>query len=312
MNYIIVDFEWNQPLTSKDMINEPFKLRGEIIQIGAVKLNENFELTDTFGAVVRPIHYTKMHEWVEKLTKINTQQLQAADLFESVFLRFWQWCGDEFVFLTWGTDDMPMLRDNLRLHGFSQEKYLPVSYNLQNIFDVQISKENQQCSLTRALNMVGEEALEVHDALNDAVNTYRVCQHMDMHKGIAEYKAASTKKRIRSADIEAMPFEEKFEKTYALKDNAKVDTRLTKFGCPECLQTITAKDWVYQKPDSRVAIAACSNGHEYFVQLKFSKKKEKFNVVRKVYKITDELRGYYKRKHSKQQKRNKRIKKQNM
>ena len=42
MNYIIVDFEWNQPMPEQPMIRSPFPLDSEIIEIGAIRLNEQF------------------------------------------------------------------------------------------------------------------------------------------------------------------------------------------------------------------------------------------------------------------------------
>jgi len=41
MEYIVLDLEWNQPYDASMAIKEPVHLSGEIIQIGAVKiLNE--------------------------------------------------------------------------------------------------------------------------------------------------------------------------------------------------------------------------------------------------------------------------------
>ena len=42
MNYIVLDLEWNQAMSSDSAIFKklPIHLRGEIIEIGAVKLND--------------------------------------------------------------------------------------------------------------------------------------------------------------------------------------------------------------------------------------------------------------------------------
>ena len=48
MEYIILDMEWNQPISKSQYIKEPVNLVGEIIQIGAVKLDSNFCVTDIF------------------------------------------------------------------------------------------------------------------------------------------------------------------------------------------------------------------------------------------------------------------------
>ena len=76
MNYIVLDLEWNQPVSAKSMVRTPVSLYGEIIQIGAVKLDENYHILDTFKIMVAPKHYRKMHKKVTKLTKITTKDLQ--------------------------------------------------------------------------------------------------------------------------------------------------------------------------------------------------------------------------------------------
>ena len=56
---IVLDLEWNQPFSMRSMITTPVRLHGEIIQIGAVKLNEQLEIVVTFKVMVKPIHASK-------------------------------------------------------------------------------------------------------------------------------------------------------------------------------------------------------------------------------------------------------------
>ena len=58
MNYVVIDLEWNQAMSSKAAIFNklPIHLRGEIIEIGAVKLDENFRPGEEFTVDVRPIY----------------------------------------------------------------------------------------------------------------------------------------------------------------------------------------------------------------------------------------------------------------
>ena len=51
---IVLDLEWNQPFSTRSMVTTPVRLPGEIIQIGAVKLNEQLEIVDTFKVMVKP------------------------------------------------------------------------------------------------------------------------------------------------------------------------------------------------------------------------------------------------------------------
>lgn len=51
-NYIVFDLEWNQSANGKERSVPHFPF--EIIEIGAVKLNENFQMTGEFHRLVRP------------------------------------------------------------------------------------------------------------------------------------------------------------------------------------------------------------------------------------------------------------------
>ena len=62
---IVLDLEWNQPFSMRSMITTPVRLHGEIIQIGAVKLNEQLEIVDTFKVMVKRyflVRLCKFHE----------------------------------------------------------------------------------------------------------------------------------------------------------------------------------------------------------------------------------------------------------
>ena len=55
MRYIVLDMEWNQPYAPKCVDRAPFPLIGEIIQIGAVMLEEQAdELAEFFQLVWIP------------------------------------------------------------------------------------------------------------------------------------------------------------------------------------------------------------------------------------------------------------------
>ena len=61
MNYVVLDMEWNQAITYADMVKDPVFLTGEIIQIGAVMLNDEFHAISSFNGRVLPQYYTELH-----------------------------------------------------------------------------------------------------------------------------------------------------------------------------------------------------------------------------------------------------------
>ena len=70
MKYIVIDMEWNRPELRNRLVKEPIVLHGEIIQIGAVMLNEELDEIGSFEVKVRPKFYTRMNRKVEELTGI--------------------------------------------------------------------------------------------------------------------------------------------------------------------------------------------------------------------------------------------------
>ncbi len=290
MNYIVLDMEWNQPYNIKSMVKKPVMLHGEIVQIGAVKLDENYHILDTFKIMVLPKYYTKMHKQVSKLTKITTEELQYGFPFSVAFKHFQKWCGEKFVFLTWGPDDIEILRDNMILHELNTE-WIPSTYNIQVIFDDQIAKEKRQVSLSYAMEKIGEPALEAHDALNDARNTVCVCLHLDMVKGLAEYSEL-----IKQMKCYGSHSKERSDSTkaYSTKEAALADPELVNFICPNCGANVECTDLVRQNSDKYICIGRCENGDELFVRFKFNKWPDgKFSVVRILYEIDEDNKGYY-------------------
>lgn len=286
MNYIILDMEWNQPLHPKALITEPITLHAEIVQIGAVKLDAHFREESTFDALITPKHYKKMHKKVASLTGITTDELKEGLPFLDVFERFKQWCGEDFAFLTWGPDDIPVLKSNLTLHSIDTA-WIPISYNLQIIFDRQITHEHRQVSLERALEILNETGEEAHNALNDAKSTAIVCRHLDMDKGINEYASAQK----NDTDIGDGT-------TYRSKGSAVRNKDVNTFECPFCNKGVTCKEFVRQNYDKTLAIATCNCGKDFFVRLKFKKINNRYKVNRMVYPMNLEYEEYYQKKRA--------------
>ncbi len=301
MNYIVLDLEWNQRLKGQGRITEPVRLRGEIIQIGAVKLDESYCVTDTFKVMITPVYYKVMHQTVAEITNITTEDLQEGLTFPEAYESFASWCGDDCAFLVWGIDDLDMLCDNMQLHGIDTSD-MPVTYNLQLAFDNQVSKENRQISLARAMEMVGEPALQFHDALNDALNTAHICSHLNMKEGLAgceiTRRTQKTKIRKKLKSRKSVPVQ-KPDKLYPTKRAAFKDDNVVKFFCPDFNEEIICTGFVEQSSRKFMAVGKSESGRELFVKFNFRKWGDaEFSVSRTVNEMTEERRStYLKRKN---------------
>ena len=67
MNFIVFDLEFNQAWNSEEGRSLNLKCPFEIIQIGALKLDEKLQVTSSFNRLVKPEVYTSLHPFVKQI-----------------------------------------------------------------------------------------------------------------------------------------------------------------------------------------------------------------------------------------------------
>lgn len=173
MQYIVVDLEWNQPLSYQSHVYRAVgdRLIFEMIQIGAVKMNDQFEIIDSVSIPIRPQHYVKIHPRIKRMTQLGPDELADAPIFQEAMDQFVQWCGEDYVLLTWGCDDISVLQQNMDF--FDWHDPLPPMCDIQRLFS-----DVHQCRDRKGLK-VAMEMLDIqpdtsrffHNALHDAYYT---------------------------------------------------------------------------------------------------------------------------------------------
>ena len=78
MNLIVFDLEWNMGNAPKtfNYHGAELTLRGEIIQIGAVRVDENGDVLDTFEMTLRPRIFRKLHWRIAEVTGLSQGDLE--------------------------------------------------------------------------------------------------------------------------------------------------------------------------------------------------------------------------------------------
>ena len=180
MHYIVLDLEWNQPLSYNSSAYRAVggRLLFELIQIGAVKLNEKLEIVDTFNQLIQPTHYVKLHPRIKRITGISQEDLCDAPQFAEAAGRFHGWCGEDAALLTWGCDDISVLQQNL---DFFECGHLPFPkfYDMQRLYGELVGDTKNRAGLKAAMEhfeIEPDESLPFHNALNDAYYTALVFQ----------------------------------------------------------------------------------------------------------------------------------------
>ena len=134
-NLVLFDLEWNigyQPYTfNYHGVQQTF--RGEIVEIGAVKIDEDANVLDTFSIHLRPRIFRKLQHHIAKVTGLTQADLDKGEPIVQGLRRFMQWCGPDAEFAEWGMDDVPVLKQNLYLCNIDESRPT-VWYDLQQVF----------------------------------------------------------------------------------------------------------------------------------------------------------------------------------
>ncbi len=180
MHYIVFDLEWNiasraTPVDARTQAAMPF----EIIEIGAVKLNEQFELVGEFTTHVRPKIYKVLSSHIAAVTRRFQQSLKFGLPFPQAAQEFFNWCqatGDDYALAIWSESDPAVLRSNLAFHGLPDR--LPLQcLDVQHVFDDLVEQSGQQRSIEYAVDFLRLPKTEpFHQAVKDAWYTGRILQ----------------------------------------------------------------------------------------------------------------------------------------
>ncbi len=110
MKYIILDLEatcWEQKGHGK---------KNEIIEIGALRINENGEIESEFSEFIKPIQNPVLSDFCKSLTSITQDDVDYADTFDKVIDRFKNWIGDEYQLCSWGFYDKTQFESDCNIH----------------------------------------------------------------------------------------------------------------------------------------------------------------------------------------------------
>ena len=307
MNYVVVDLEWNQAMSSKSSVFNklPIHLSGEIIEIGAVKLKEDMTPGEEFTIDVKPVYFRRMHYKVKKITGFDKERLAQGIAFADALEQFRQWCGEDVTFITWGNDDQRIMEQNIIIHDLDWD-WIAGWVNLQLIYNLQTGGDKNQKSLASAMEHFEIEQTRVaHDALGDAYNTALVASRLDMAEGLRLYPDAARILATRMPNYkppadptgpDALSHDcfDGFESKAA----AFADSRLTQLACPCCGAETKGQKWVNQGDQRYMNIYTCQEHGAYLVRAKFRKCKEDNTWLanKLVYEADEAMQDFYKTK----------------
>ncbi len=236
MYYVIMDLEWNNSYnkTRKCFVNE-------ILEIGAVLVDEELDVIDTFSVIIRSQLIKKLSGRVKNLTHISNEDMISGVSFQRAISDFIKWIGGRnCVFMSWGNSDIRVLVDNFSMFcGMNTIPFLTQYVDLQKYCqEFIVGAGNQQIGLVNAAVHMGIDVSECsfHRALEDSLLGLRCLK-----------KCFRREHLLNTAVICDSSFYQKllFKSSVITNINStKIDKSKMKCDCPSCKKPMKRlSDW---------------------------------------------------------------------
>ena len=236
MYYVIMDLEWNNSYnkTRKCFVNE-------ILEIGAVLVDEELDVIDTFSVIIRSQLIKKLSGRVKNLTHISNEDMISGVSFQRAISDFIKWIGGRnCVFMSWGNSDIRVLVDNFSMFcGMNSIPFLTQYVDLQKYCqEFIVGAGNQQIGLVNAAVHMGIDVSECsfHRALEDSLLGLRCLK-----------KCFKREHLLNTAVICDSSFYQKllFKSSVITNINStKIDKSKMKCDCPSCKKPMKRlSDW---------------------------------------------------------------------
>ena len=269
MTYIVLDLEWNQPISyqSSTFRKVGDKLMFEMIQIGAFKLDANLNPGEAISIPIAPTHYVKIHPRIRRMTGLDSETLAGAPAFREALRQFADWCGEDYTLLTWGIDDVSVLYQNI--HFFHCEDIvLPPLCDIQRLFST-VHNLKDRSGLKTAMEMVNitpDDTMSFHNALNDAWYTALVFKTLPDPSAVLNYPQ-EPRPLIHSRHVTRERTE---GETFASVRKALASETAIHPVCPRCGRVLALDgEYIRQSADKYIAVAKCRNHGRILIRLRF-------------------------------------------
>lgn len=286
MEYIILDNEWHTPYCK---ING--KCINELIEIGAVKLDENLNEISRFSVLIKSTFTQKLSTRFQRLTNITTKEmLQKGMTFDQAVDLYRDWAGNDAITMTWSNSDLYVLLENFRLRRRINTvpiiaKYLDLQKYVQNEMIKRGSNITSQVSVSNMAIMLGIpiDGIGLHRALDDSL----LCAEM--------LRKVYDKERLLSYVIDtSIPdyYARLTFKAYIIRDinSPLINKKKMEFNCDKCgNEAKRMTSWSFKGHSFRAEFS-CSCGYKFIGRVTFKKYYDKVVVKRSAVPIPTALK----------------------
>lgn len=272
-----MDLEWNNAYmkSTKNFINE-------IIEIGAVKLNEQLEIVDTYSELIKPAVSKKLRTRIKDLTHITNEDVLAGKPLEEAVSQFEEWVGEDALFMTWGDTDVRTMLTNFKCF-LKKDKidFIKKYADLQRFCQCFINMENvQQAGLSYAAEclQIDAEKYPHHRALDDSLLSAECFKKVYNKEKLNEF--------IKVCDDEF--YARLAFKPYVIKskNDPLIDKNLFNCYCDICGGKVeTLKKWKFMNQSFRGIFYCEKCNREFRVNLRIKKFYDRLDIKRNYYEI---------------------------
>ena len=233
MKKVFFDLEWNTGFLDGNSFDE-------VIEIGAVKTDEEFRQLDGFRRLIRPSVYRKMNPYIQKILSITMKDLKTADPLNLVAKEFFDWCKDCDTLIAWSSNDFGVLEKNLARINMQIPEHLE-RYDVQMAYAYRTENSIRNYALKTAV-----EAMEIpepedqayHDAYCDAQFTAAIGRAL-----IERYGPLPSEAELQALkNTLVKPKKPKLPLMYSVKKAIRKE-EYTSFACPTCGLLLQLPSW---------------------------------------------------------------------
>ena len=264
-NYIVFDLEWNQgeaPATVGDKT-----LNFEIVEIGAVKLNEKKEKIGEFSRLIKPQAHKHMHMITGKQIHLSMKDLENEELFQDVSAKFLEWCGENPMFCSWGPLDLTEFQRNLDFFGLPLLSDRPVAfYDVQKLYSLCFDDGKSRKALSTAVEELKIDSdIPFHRALADAEYTAEIFKRLNdkVLQNVSFDTYVTPKSRAQEIHITFDNYHKYISREFDTKEDILENVEIMSTKCYLCHKNIRRKIKWFSPNGKHYYAAAICDKHGY-------------------------------------------------
>ena len=262
MGYIILDLEFNnmQNITKyyphiyeKNRYLRTLEVQNEIIQIGAVKLDDNMKQIDSYKVYTKSCAFPVLNPIITNITGITHKDLRNAISLKDGLIGLKKFVGTDNIVCSWATDDIAEIVINAKYQGYDDVFWIKKYLDLQNYCTKLLSyKKPIGLKVALAELKIEVDQSKLHDALNDSIYTAEVLRKV--------YEKEKIEKAIVD-DVYALP-------TLKIKDLRKHDPSIIdmEFKCKNCNTDLTVVEPLALLVNKFISLGKCETCDGKYLQ----------------------------------------------